>query len=532
MVVMLQAQRQTPVPTPVQARPDTLAVAADIALSRAKLLEADSTLATVRADAAALAAATPAPDSAVLLVDPALRDSLLGQVKRLDALIARAEQAPLLPSYKTLADASEMRTDSRVRALLDTLADIEREREGFGAGGGVDPVFVALTSRANEVGRSILSIARERRATLLARVPPAPRPVPELVAAPAPDSTAILARRDSIRRVVEERDAELSRLRSTTLALDRAEMQARERANAVAPPLALLASAFVLSWAFGFAIAFIGELRTPRVSNDYELERFLGVRVLSSVEAIVPSIERGRREADRAAPPYFDPHTEGYQLAYLGLALEQPTLLVATVTGDDPVISAVVTCNLAAVAVDEARNTLIIDLQQSGSAAKVLRARGSPGITEILRSGLGWPDATTTARIGRHKTVDLVPTGGRGALSAADLHGLLKRDYARLARYYDAIFVHASAEDVTKGLSTALPSPEIIYCAQPGVTPLRPLRSQLELIRASGGAIQGVVLWETERPVLAEASSRRARGESRAELRGAETSEAHSGASA
>jgi Mrp family chromosome partitioning ATPase len=190
-------------------------------------------------------------------------------------------------------------------------------------------------------------------------------------------------------------------------------------------------------------------------------------------------------------------------LAYLGLALDQPTLLVATVTGDDPVISAVVTCNLAAVAADEARNTLVIDLEPSNSTSAVLRARNKPGAADIIRSGLGWPDATTAARIGRHKTVDLVPFGGAGKPPGiSELHDMLKRDCARLSRYYDAIFVHAGAADVAKGLSSALPSPEIIYCAQPGVTPLRPLRAQLELIRTSGGSLRGLVLWETERPVL------------------------------
>lgn len=536
MVVMLQAQRLQPAPAPVQTRPDTLVIAADAALSRVKLVEAESALAVIRTEAAAVATSTVPPDSAVLLADPAVRDSLRAQVRRLDGLIARAEQAPLLSSYKTLADAPEMRSDRRVRALLDTLAEIEREREGFGSAGGVDPVFVALTSRANEVGRTIQAIAREHRRALLARVPPEPVTPVAVVQAPPLDSAAALATRDSLVRVMQDRDDELTRLRAVALAMDQAERSARVRANAVAPPLALLASAFVLSWAFGFALALISELRTPRVSNEYELERFLGVRVLSSVETLMPSVDRGRREADRAAPPYFDPNTEGYQLAYLGLALDQPTLLVATVTGDDPVISAVVTCNLAAVAVDEARNTLIIDLEASGSTAAVLRARKQPGVSDILRSGLGWPDATTTARIGRHKSVDLVPFGNPGGkpIGAADLHALIKRDYARLARYYDAIFVHAAAQDVARGLSSALPAPEIIYCAQPGVTPLRPLRAQLELIRAAGGSIQGVVLWETERPVLpaSQVAARRPRTESREEARETEAPEAHTGAGA
>jgi Mrp family chromosome partitioning ATPase len=529
MVVMLRAQRQQPALVTIAKRPDTLTLAADAALARVKLTEAESSLAVIRAEAAAMATA-PTPDTTIG-ADPAKRDSILAEVRRLETLLRRAEQAPLLASYKSLADAPEMRSDRRVLALLDTLADIEREREGFGATGGVDPVFVALTSRASEVGRAIQAIGRERRLELLAQVPPQSPVTPEVVRATPPDSSATLATRDSIRNLAQSRETELNSLRQKALAMDQAEKVARERANAVAPPLALLASAFVLSWAFGFAVAFVGEIRTPRVSSDYELERFLGVRVLSSVETLPPSSDRGRREADRTAPPYFDPNTEGYQLAYLGLALDQPTLLVATVTGDDPVISAVVTCNLAAVAADEARNTLVIDLEPSNSTSAVLRARRQPGVVDILRSSIGWPDATTAARIGRHKTVDLVPFGGAGkAIVTADLQALLKRDCARLARYYDAIFVHAGASDVAKGLSGALPSPEIVYCAQPGVTPLRPLRAQLELIRASGGSLRGIVLWETERPVLPAAKVVPAKTVTRGEAqpKDAEAAEAHS----
>jgi Mrp family chromosome partitioning ATPase len=259
----------------------------------------------------------------------------------------------------------------------------------------------------------------------------------------------------------------------------------------------------VLSWVIGFAVAFVGELKKPRVSHARELERFLGVRVLATVETPMPSVDRGRREADRAAPPYFDPGVEGYQLAYLGLATDHPTLLMATITGDDPAIAAVVACNLAAVAADEARNTLVIDLEPTCSASATLRSRVQPGVTDIVRHGATWPDATTAARIGRDKTVDLVPYGKAGTpVPAQELIALLKQDCTRLARSYDAILLLAAAKDVSQGLAGALPSPEVIYCAQPGITPLRQLRAQLDSIRAAGGSLRGIVLWESERPLL------------------------------
>jgi hypothetical protein len=41
-----------------------------------------------------------------------------------------------------------------------------------------------------------------------------------------------------------------------------------------------------------------------------------------------------------------------------------------------------------------------------------------------------------------------------------------------------------------------------VYCAQPGITPLRKLRDELDQLRAAGGLIRGVVLWNAERPML------------------------------
>ena len=72
----------------------------------------------------------------------------------------------------------------------------------------------------------------------------------------------------------------------------------------------------------------------------------------------------------------------------------------------------------------------------------------------------------------------------------------------RLARYYDAIIMLAPADAVNAGLPAALPSPEVIYCAQPRTTPLRQLRDQLERFRSAGAVIRGIVLWDAERPVL------------------------------
>lgn len=481
------------------------------AVTRVRLVQAESALAVARQDAAAAATVAAAAADSVLRsipdslrsVSAAQRDSLDARIRRIDTMLTRAEQAPLPSSYKALAELPELSGDARVRALVDSLSEIEREREAAGTLGGVDPVFVALTSRANEIGRAVQAIADERRKSLRSELVGLQPAALVVVRTAASDTTLRLAERDSLGTALAGAAGELTRLRESTRAIDLEEEREREQASAVAPPLALLASAFVLSAVIGFAFALVGELRKPRVSDANELERYLGMRVLSTVETPMPSVERGRRQADRSAPPYFDPGAEGYQLAYLGLATEHPTVLMATITGDDPRIAAVVACNLAAIAADEARNTLVVDLDSSCSASAALRARAQPGIVDILGNRATWPDATVAARVGRDKTVDLVPYGvASRPRPIEEVSTLLRHDGPRLARYYDAVLFLAAASDVAAGLPAAIPSAEVVFCAQPGITPLRQLREQLDQMRAAGGLIRGIVLWNAERPML------------------------------
>lgn len=524
MVVVPRAQRQAPAVIPMAPRPDTVGLIGGSALGRLKLAEIDTTLDSLRAQLAARDSAA----AAMLVNDTiaqqlAMRDSLQLRIESLTGLITRAEQAPLPSSYRALAAEPGLRTDARIRALVDSLNDIEREREGFGAVGGVDPIFLALTSRANDIGKAIQAIASAHRNQLIARRGSDSIPVMQVAEETPIDTLALYATVDSTMRAIAFAEQELIRRRAVARELDLREERARERANAVAPPLALLAAAFVLSAVMGFGVALFGELRKPRVSDASELERYLGARVLATVETPMPSVDRGRREADRAAPPYFDPGAEAYQLSYLGLATEHPTLLVTTVTGDDPAIAAVVACNLAAVAADEARNTLVVDLEPSCRASATLRARLDPGVANIADGSASWPDATVSARVGRDKTVDLVPCSTTPLPPADRVIDLLRNDAMRLSRYYDAIFLVAAPALLEAGLAPALPSTDVIYCVQPGITPLKQLKAQLNGIRDAGATLRGVILWNAERPLLATPKelARRAssHGRKRAETR-------------
>lgn len=498
-MVITPAQQQATQPVPRVSRPDTLTLAASEASSRIGVQQTDSALGRARAVEDSIRAIPPDP---VALATRATRDSLIARIQSLEQLMARTAQAPLTGSYIALASVPELRDDPRTKPLLDSLNSVSRDRDALGTAGGADPKFVAMTTRVTDLGHGIQAIATEHRNAMVAEAAALQPDQPVLEEAQLADTTALLRTRDSLRTVMEQSRIELEKRRATSLQLEREEARAREQATEVAPPLALLAAAFVLSAAVGFAVAFIGEVRRPRVYDAVELERYLGVRVLSTVEPTPPSADRGRRQADRAAPRYFSPTSEGFQLAYLGLSNSHPPLLMVTVTGDDPAIAAVIASNLAAVAVDEARHALIIDLDSGRGASSALQTRTEPGVTEIVHDGLAWSDAVVASSAGRDRTVGLLPFGAGASLSAAEISEFASTELLRLARYYDAMIVIGTSQQISDGLMKQLPSSELVYCAQPGTTPLPQLREELDRMREAGAVVRGVVLWAAERPVL------------------------------
>ncbi|HEU4563573.1 MAG TPA: hypothetical protein VFS05_02950, partial [Gemmatimonadaceae bacterium] len=159
-------------------RPDTTALAASVARASAHLAAAAAALDSGRAASLRASEPPPAPVDTLPPELVARRDSLARLSGQLLSLLRRASDAPLAESYRALGEAPAMRSDAHVRALLDSLAQVERTREAFGAAGGVDPVFVALTARATNIGQQIQRLAQERYAAMhhevLALTPPPP----------------------------------------------------------------------------------------------------------------------------------------------------------------------------------------------------------------------------------------------------------------------------------------------------------------------------------------------------------------------
>lgn len=483
--------------------PDTAALLAVQDTARVRLAAAESALAISRQRAITIAQAP--PDT----VDPVLaarRDSLTTSIGALSRLLTRADNAPLPASYRALAESPALAGDPRVKALLDSLSEIEKEREGVGALGGADPTFVALTTRATEIGREIQSVGSAKRddmARALATLVPATPPASGAQMAAA-DTLVHAARRDTALASYNVAATQLAGARQKAAVLQQRADRAREIATTSAPPLALLAAALVFGVILGFGVALIAEIRRPRIADEHEAEWAAGARILATVKPQPPPPERARRSADRAAPPYIDPASDAYQLVYLAVATAGANLLMLTVTGTEPAISAIVAVNFAAIAAEEARNVLLIDTDvATSSVASALRLHAYPGLVEVLDGRAEWSEATVQATVGRDRTIHIVPSGtGQPIPNASEVNELLRRDAARLARHYDAIIVVAPIELASAGLPGVLPIGDAVYTARLGSTRVRAVRQGVEKLRRAGGNPVGVVLWDAEPPVL------------------------------
>ena len=506
VLVPRQARRRAVavIPPTEARRPDTLAVAARAAAAEQQVAAADSALAAVRVAAAPQVRAVAVDTFPPHLV--ARREAIAATIGSINRLLERAANAPLPASYRALGESPALRDDPRVRALLDSLAQIERERDAFDNLGGVDPIYVALTARATAVGRSVEAAAEARRAALrreLAALLPEPPPPPPPRATPE-DTLAAVARLAAAQQSLDEARGALARARAENAESDRRLERARELANVVAPPVALLAAALVLGIAAGFGGSLLLELRHPRLADAAEAERATEARVLATIRAHAPAAERSRRRNDAELPDYIEHSADTYRLLYYRFAPTGAALPMITITGDEPEIAATVAANLAAASAFEARSTLLVDGDLAhGAVSRVVRVPSRPGLAAVLDGSARWAEAIVSTSIGRDGLLDVIPSGRwtgdePEAAAAADARHAL----TRLASRYDLAVLVAPASHAERGARSLLPSPDVVVCARVGHTPLVRLVQTVDQLRSAGDRVLGLVLWEDDPPSL------------------------------
>jgi Mrp family chromosome partitioning ATPase len=468
----------------------------------AELNVADSVLNATRR------ALMPVPVAVIDTFPPAVRaqrDSLTAELATLNRLIDRAENAPLPTSYRALAASPAVAADPRVRILLDSLADIERDRNAFGAVGSVDPVYLSLTSRANAVGRQLQAIADVKRGEVrgkLALIRPTPAPVVKPVI--TVDTAKLLAQRATAQQNYAAAVKQLDQINQKNRRIDRESARARELANVGAPPWAMLAAAVVLALAVGFAASFGTELKRPHIADPREAEQVSGARVLTVIRPPEVVVERSRRQADVEAPPLIDVVSESYRTLYLHIASVEASVPIVTITGDDPGIVATVAANLAASAAYEARSTLLVDVDPTTcSVASVLRIRPNPGLSGIVTGSATWPEAIVPTTIGRDRPLDVLPSGTRRAgLPESQVVEEVRKELARMQRRYDFIIIAAPTSYVQRSASSIIPAPDVILCARIAHTTLGGLKTSVDSLRGADMRIHGLVLWDAEMPQL------------------------------
>lgn len=485
----------------LEERPDSTQNVATRNRVAGEVAVADSVLASARKAVAPLAVAMADTFPPEMV---AQRAPLAEIVATFNRLIELADNAPLLASYRALAMVPPMGSDPQVQQLLDSLTEIERERDAFGTVGGVDPVYVALTSKATGIGRSIQAIAESKRAVarlqLAALRPPAQRQAPRARI----DTARYLAQRAVSMRDYTGAVQELARMRVTNERIDRETSRARDLANVGAPPLAMLVAAFVLALTIGFATSFALELKRPTVADAREAELVSGVRVLTVVEPAEVIAERNRRQADVSGPPLIDVVSESYRTLYLHLAAIEANIPIVTVAGDDAGIVATVASNIAAVAAYEARSVLLVDVDPTtSSVANVFRIPSNPGLAGIIAGSADWSGAVVHTMIGRDRMLDVLPSGTRRAgAPSAEVAERIRGDFARMERRYDLTVIAAPTAYVRHGVASIIPGPDIVLCVRVGHTRIVQLRTAIESLRELNLRIHGLVLWNDDLPVL------------------------------
>lgn len=463
-----------------------------------RLAVAESTLAARRA-LAARPVFVPPPET-LSTAARARRDSLTAASAELARLLERVETSPLPQSYRALGETPALRDDPRVRALLDSLADVEREREEFGAGAGVDPIFVALTARATAIGRAIQSVAEARQAAArdsLARLRPVAVSAPAVVVV---DTLGPRERRDSALATRDSAAAAVDLARRQNAETDRALREARAQANVVAPPVAILGAALVLGTMVGFAIALLVEIGRPRVSDLQEAERVTGTRVLAVIRPRVIPPERARRKADLRLPPLIDPTNDAYRLLASHTSITGPNRIVVTVAGDIASVTATIAANIAAVSANEMRSTLLVDVDlEHNPVASVLRLPRADGLAAVLAGAADLPGMAVQTPVGRDRWLDVVPSGTerRGAIGPRETE-TLREAIVRAARHYE-LTVMVSPLDRANDVRVA---PAVLLCAHVAHSPVATLRRAVAVLRDGGAQLIGIVLWAAEAPSL------------------------------
>jgi hypothetical protein len=406
------------------------------------------------------------PFSLALPAAVAIPDSIKIAVAALSARLERAQNAPLAASWRSLAADPLLQQDARVRALADSLADAERTRNEYDAVGGVDPIYLELSSRVTAYGRAIERSALQRIGALLeeattvgpvvtTRVGPTAEERARRFVADSARYVTARARRDAAAEVSDSVAALLAVQRRAALQGDSSRVRAQRRVDALAPPLAMLTASAAAAVGLALLVAILLEVRAPRLADDREVTSQARVPVLLSI-----------RETDASTP---DALTSAFSQLVFDLEASLVSTRTLLVVSDDGVLAARTAARMAERLGYNGRSVRIVSPRQ-GTARMTTRVRRR-----------ATPTATQAVLVQPERSQGVAWTGEFFLESVST----------------DTITVRAGTlDDVRPALAAGEQDTQVVLVVRIGSTPTMWLsRARAEIHRTPNSSALGVVIW-------------------------------------
>jgi tyrosine-protein kinase Etk/Wzc len=204
-----------------------------------------------------------------------------------------------------------------------------------------------------------------------------------------------------------------------------------------------------------------------------------------------------------SGPPLIDLVSDSYRTLYLHLAATGANIPIVTVAGDDSGIVATVASNIAAAAAYEARSVLLVDADPTTSTiSRIFRISSNPGLTGIISGQSDWASSIVQTTIGRDRTLDVLPSGGKRGAPDPQVAERIRADFARMERRYDVIVIAAPTAYVQRGPTSIIPGPDVVLCVRAVHTRIARLREAVASLRFLDLRIHGLVLWNDDMPVI------------------------------
>ena len=451
-----------------------------------------------------------------------MRDSLSAErgVAAFRALVERARNAPLPDSYRALAESPYMRSDpstaARVGAIIDSIDQVDREREAHATLGGPGARYAALTTRLTTLGQGLIRIAEQR----LAQADSANRRVALLIgdqtsgAAPSPLATmpiADSARRlviDSLSRLVAGRESVLVAVRKSAVEHEAQRSALEQRLNIEVPPFAMLISALVVGVAIGYGAVFAREVRWPTVGDASEVERVGGAQVLVHTSATPVAATTSARRERRFVPHIIDRDSDTFLLLHLALSGVGDAVPQVEVLADDPALAAGVAMGTAAAAARESRAVLVVEsTTRRPLLAYLLRASPTYTRADVLAGRVSPEEAVHVVTLDGDTHIDTIVAGTpelrrplRGRRTPRSSATVPEDDESigemlRFEQRYDLRLY--LIDPASRGRSRVR---DVILCVRQGSTPLRWLSRMTQQVRMRDQRVRAVVVWGRDLP--------------------------------